>query len=478
MKILKKRKKNLKKYKTNKIREECGVFGIHDFNDASTITALGLHALQHRGQEGCGIVSFDGKNFHSEKRHGLVGDNFTNKEILKKLPGQSAIGHNRYSTTGETSLRNIQPFFADIYGGGISVAHNGNFTNALKLRDKLVKDGAIFRTTSDTETVVQLIARSKRSKMIDKVIDTLFQVQGGYALVMMSNKKLIGARDPLGIRPLVLGKLKDAFVLASETCAFDIIGAKFIREVDNGEVVIIRNMGQIFINKEKLYNYPLTPCLFEYIYFARPESYINDILVYEYREKIAEKIVEIINKSDININNLYNVDCVIPVPQTGLISGMRIGELLNKPIKNAIIKNRYIYRTFIDKDKDSICKGIKKIKIIKKLVDGKNILVVDDSIVRGNTSYHIIEELKNAGANKIYFVSCCAPIRFPNKYGISIPTKEELIANNKNVEQIKNQLKVDDLIYLDIDTLCDTLKELNPLIKDFEKSVFTGEYIT
>ena len=198
-----------------KLKEKCGVFGIHDIEDASALTALGLHALQHRGQEGCGIVSFDGNNFHSEKRQGLVGDNFTNKDVLKKLPGKFALGHNRYSTSGETSLRNIQPFFADLHGGGIAIAHNGNLTNALHLREELVKDGAIFRTTSDTETIVQLIAKSKRIKIIDKIIDALFQIQGGYALTMITNKKLIGVRDPLGIRPLVLGKIKKTYVLAS-----------------------------------------------------------------------------------------------------------------------------------------------------------------------------------------------------------------------------------------------------------------------
>ena len=224
-----------------KLKEKCGVFGIHDVEDASALTALGLHALQHRGQEGCGIVSFDGKNFHSEKRQGLVGDNFTNKDVLKKLPGKFALGHNRYSTSGETSLRNIQPFFADLHGGGIAIAHNGNLTNALHLREELVKDGAIFRTTSDTETIVQLIAKSKRVKIIDKIIDALFQIQGGYALTMITNKKLIGVRDPLGIRPLVLGKIKKTYVLASETCALDIIGAKFVREIENGEIVIVED---------------------------------------------------------------------------------------------------------------------------------------------------------------------------------------------------------------------------------------------
>ena len=231
----------MKKYNLDKPREECGVFGVSNHEEASALVALGLHALQHRGQEGCGIVSYDGNNFYSEKRQGLVGDHFTDPNIIKKLPGKSAIGHNRYSTTGEVSIRNIQPFFADLYSGGMSLAHNGNLTNAIELRNNLVKDGAIFRTTSDTETIVQLIAKSKRSKIIDKIIDAIFQIQGGYALVMMTSKKLIGIRDPFGIRPLVVGKLKNSYIFASETCALDIIGAKFVRYVDNGEIVIIEN---------------------------------------------------------------------------------------------------------------------------------------------------------------------------------------------------------------------------------------------
>ena len=231
----------MKKFKTDKLREECGIFGISNHNDAATLVALGLHALQHRGQEGCGIVSFDGKNYHSEKRHGLVGDHFTNPETLLRLPGNYALGHNRYSTTGETSLRNIQPFFADLHMGGLSIAHNGNLTNALLLREALVKDGAIFRTTSDTETVVQLIAKSKRDKFLDKLIDALFQIQGGYSLILMTNKKLVGVRDPFGIRPLVIGKLKDSYIFSSETCALDIVGANFVREVENGEIVVVEN---------------------------------------------------------------------------------------------------------------------------------------------------------------------------------------------------------------------------------------------
>ena len=264
----------MKKFNSDKLREECGVFGISNHSDATTLVALGLHALQHRGQEGCGIVSFDGKNFYSEKRQGLVGDHFTKSDIIKRLPGDFALGHNRYSTTGETSLRNIQPFFADLFGGGLSIAHNGNLTNAISLRDSLVNEGAIFRTTSDTETIVQLIAKSKRAKIIDKIIDALFQIQGGYSLILMTQKKLIGVRDPFGIRPLVIGKLKDSYIFASETCALDIVGAKFVREVENGEIVVVENKELTSIKpfpKQKS-----RPCIFEYIYFARPDSIIEN----------------------------------------------------------------------------------------------------------------------------------------------------------------------------------------------------------
>ena len=291
----------------SEIKEKCGVFGIFNADDASALTALGLHALQHRGQEGCGIVSYDGKNFHSEKRQGLVGDNFTNKEVFKKLPGKFAVGHNRYSTSGEVSFRNIQPFFADLYGGGIAIAHNGNLTNALRLRENLVKSGAIFRTTSDTETIVQLIAKSKRIKMIDKIIDALFQIQGGFALTMITNKKLIGVRDPLGIRPLVLGKIKKSYVLASETCALDIIGAKFIREIDNGEIVVIEDGKlQSFKPFPKIKS---RPCVFEYIYFARPDSYLKDKTAYEYRKNLGFQLAK--ENKDVG-------DIVVPVPDSGV----------------------------------------------------------------------------------------------------------------------------------------------------------------
>ena len=294
MKNLLIRKNKLKKFNQDKLREECGIFGISNHEESSALVALGLHALQHRGQEGCGIVSFDGKNYHSEKRQGLVGDHFTDPDTIKKLPGISAIGHTRYSTTGETSLRNIQPFFADLHIGGLSVAHNGNLTNALLLRENLVKNGAIFRTTSDTETIVQLIAKSKREKFKDKLIEALFQIQGGYSLVLMTNKKLVGVRDPFGIRPLVIGKLNNSYIFASETCALDIVGATFIREVENGEIVIIEN--NTLTSTKPFPNQKSRPCVFEYIYFARPDSIINGKCAYEYRKNLCHLIGFLITK--------------------------------------------------------------------------------------------------------------------------------------------------------------------------------------
>ena len=335
-KNIKNLKRKLKIYNP-KLKEECGIFGINNSIDASTLTALGLHALQHRGQEGCGIVSYDGKNYHAEKRFGLVGDNFNKAKVLKNLPGNYAIGHNRYSTTGGTTLRNIQPFFADTNAGGIGVAHNGNLTNAITLRKKLVEDGAIFYSTSDTETIVQLIAKSKRNKTIDKIVDALFQIQGGYALVMLTQNILIGVRDPFGIRPLVIGKLKDSYIFASETCALDIIGAKFVRDVENGEVVYIEN------NKLKsIKPFPFKkpkPCIFEYIYFARPDSILNGKCAYEYRKNFGKELAK---ETDIN------ADLIVPVPDSGNAAAIGYSQHVGKSFELGLIRNHYVGRTFIE----------------------------------------------------------------------------------------------------------------------------------
>jgi len=458
----------LKKFKLDKPREECGVFGISDYDDASALVALGLHALQHRGQEGCGIVSFDGKNFHSEKRQGLIGDHFTDPATLKKLPGRKAIGHNRYSTTGEISLRNIQPFFADLYRSGISLAHNGNLTNALELRDRLVKDGAIFRTTSDTETIVQLIAKSKRIKMIDKIIDTLFQIQGGYALVMMTNKKLIGLRDPFGIRPLVLGKLNNSYVFASETCALDIIGAKFIRDVENGEVVVIEG-GKLSSIKP----FPLIkarPCVFEYIYFARPDSLLNGKCAYEYRKKMGEELAKESN---------FEADLVVPVPDSGVPAALGYSQHTKESFELGLIRNHYVGRTFIEPTQSIRSLGVKlKLNATRTLVKNKSIILVDDSLVRGTTCHKIVKMLYNAGAKEVHVRIACPEILFPDFYGVDMPTKKELLASNKNNQEMCDYINAKSLKFLSLRGLYKAIgfAERNKLYPQLSDHYFTGEY--
>ena len=460
-------KKKLRIYNP-KLKEECGVFGISNSVDASTLTALGLHALQHRGQEGCGIVSYDGKNYHSEKRQGLVGDHFTNSEILKKLPGEFAIGHNRYSTTGETSLRNIQPFFADLHTGGLSIAHNGNLTNALLLRENLVKDGAIFRTTSDTETIVQLIAKSKREKFIDKLIDVLFQIQGGYSLVLMTNKKLVGVRDPFGIRPLVIGKLKNSFIFASETCALDIVGATFVREVENGEIVIIEDSKLRSITpfpKQKS-----RPCVFEYIYFARPDSLINGKCAYEYRKKLG---AELARETDIK------ADLVVPVPDSGVPAALGYAEKSKKDFELGLIRNHYVGRTFIEPSQKIRSLGVKlKLNPNKTSIKNKRIILVDDSLVRGTTSYKIVKMLYDSGAKEVHVRIASPEIRYPDFYGVDTPTKKELLAANKNNDEICKYIGAKSLKYLSINGLYKAMgfENRNKDYPQLTDHYFTGDY--
>ena len=458
----------MKKSKIDKLREECGIFGISNHEDASALVALGLHALQHRGQEGCGIVSFDGNNYHSEKRQGLVGDHFTDPGTLKKLPGSFALGHNRYSTTGETSLRNIQPFFADLHMGGLSVAHNGNLTNALLLRETLVKDGAIFRTTSDTETIVQLIAKSKREKFIDKLIDALFQIQGGYSLILMTNKKLVGVRDPFGIRPLVVGKLKGSYIFASETCALDIVGASFIREVENGEIVIIEN------NKIKsIKPFPKQkqrPCIFEYIYFARPDSLIDGKCAYEYRKNLGR---ELANETDLN------ADLIIPVPDSGVPAALGYAENSNKKFELGLIRNHYVGRTFIEPAQNIRSLGVKlKLSSTKTIVRNKSIILIDDSLVRGTTCHKIVNMLYEAGAKEVHVRIACPEIKYPDFYGVDMPTKEELLAYKKNNQEMCSYIKAKSLKFLSLDGLYKALtgEKRNTIYPQFSDHYFTGDY--
>tara|TARA_B100000963_G_scaffold346764_1_gene352348 strand:- start:3643 stop:5094 length:1452 start_codon:yes stop_codon:yes gene_type:complete len=458
----------LKKFKLDKLREECGIFGISNHENSSALVALGLHALQHRGQEGCGIVSFDGKNYHSEKRQGLVGDHFTKIEVIKKLPGNFAIGHNRYSTTGETSLRNIQPFFADLHVGGLSIAHNGNLTNALTLREDLVSNGAIFRTTSDTETIVQLVAKSKRTKIIDKLIDALFQIKGGYSLILMTNKKLIGVRDPFGIRPLVIGKLNNSYVFASETCALDIIGAKFIREVENGEIVIVE--------KEKLSSikpFPkqkARPCIFEYIYFARPDSLVDGKCAYEYRKNFG---VQLAQEADID------ADIVVPVPDSGVPAALGFANFSKKEFELGLIRNHYVGRTFIEPTQNIRSFGVKlKLSSTKSIVKNKSIILIDDSLVRGTTCHKIVKMLYEAGAKDVHVRIACPEIKFPDFYGVDMPTKEELLAHKKTNSEMCNYINAKTLKFLSLEGLYNALGkgERNSLYPQFSDHYFTGEY--
>jgi amidophosphoribosyltransferase len=451
-----------------KIKEECAVFGINDNDDAAALTALGLHALQHRGQEGCGIVTYDKKKFYSEKRLGLVGDNFTKAQTLDKLPGNAAIGHNRYSTSGGDTIRNVQPFFADIQGGGISIAHNGNLTNALMLRETLVKDGAIFHTTSDTETIVQLIARSKKIAIIDKIIDALWQIQGGYALTILSNEVLIGVRDPFGIRPLVLGKLNHSYIIASETCALDIIGAKYLREIENGEIVVIKNgkMRSIkpFPSKTK------RPCIFEYIYFARPDSILQDQCAYEYRKNLGTQLAK---ECDIN------PDIVVPVPDSGVPSALGFSQATDKNFELGLIRNHYVGRTFIEPSQNIRSLGVKlKLNANKSSIKDKVIALIDDSLVRGTTCHKIIKMLYDAGAKEVHVRIACPEIKFPDFYGVDTPTKKELLAANKSNEEICKYIGAKSLKFLSLDGLYRAMgyEKRNNEKPQFSDHHFTGDY--
>ncbi|XOJ73597.1 amidophosphoribosyltransferase [Candidatus Pelagibacter sp. Uisw_114] len=451
-----------------KLKEECGVFGISNSDDAAALTALGLHALQHRGQEGCGIVSFDGEKYHSEKRFGLVGDNFNKEKVLKNLLGKYAIGHNRYSTTGENTLRNIQPFFADTNAGGIGVAHNGNLTNSVTLRNKLVEDGAIFYTTSDTETIVQLIAKSKRNKTVDKVIDAIFQIQGGYALVMLTQNTLIGVRDPHGIRPLIIGKIKDSYVLASETCALDIIGAKYVRDVENGEIVLIEN------NELKSFKpFParkVRPCVFEYIYFARPDSLLDGKSAYEHRKNLGIELAK---------ENKIDADIVVPVPDSGNAAALGFAQHLKINFELGLIRNHYVGRTFIEPSQKIRSLGVKlKLNANQSTIKDKRIILIDDSLVRGTTSHKIVKMLYDAGAKEVHVKIACPEIRYPDFYGVDTPTKKELLAANKTNDEICEYIGAKSLDFLSLEGLYRAIgfEKRNDTYPQLTDHYFTGEY--
>ena len=453
------------------LREECGIFGVYGHPDASALVALGLHALQHRGQEAAGIVSYDQKQFHAERRMGLVSEHFTKSNVIDGLPGDAAVGHVRYSTTGGTILRNVQPLFADLTGGGFAVAHNGNLTNALTLRNDLVKQGAIFQSTGDTETILQLVARSKRGNTLSRLIDALFQIEGAYSLVIMTNKKLIGVRDPLGIRPLVIGQLNGKYILASETCALDIIDAEFVREVENGEIVVITQDGI-----ESIKPFPpvkARPCIFEYIYFARPDSVAGGLSVYECRKSFGRQLA---NESHIE------ADLVIPVPDSGVPAAIGYAEASDTPFELGIIRNHYVGRTFIEPTQTIRAFSVKlKHNANRILVDKKRVILIDDSIVRGTTSIKIVQMMREAGATEVHMRIAAPPIRHPDFYGIDTPVQDQLLAANSSLEEMCDFIGADSLAFLTVDGLYKAMGHKNGRDNDnpaYTDHCFTGDYPT
>jgi len=454
----------------DRLREECGVFGIFGHADAAALTALGLHALQHRGQEAAGIVSFDGARFHSERRLGLVGDAFSEVSVIDKLKGSQAIGHVRYSTTGETILRNVQPLFAELHGGGFAVAHNGNLTNGLTLRRNLVRDGAIYQSTSDTEVLLHLVARSRKPRFVERFVEAIRQIEGAYAFVGITNKKLIGARDPLGIRPLVLGELDGAPILTSETCALDIIGAKFIREIENGEVVVISESG---IESHKPFP-PMVerPCIFEYIYFARPDSIMKGESLYARRKRMGAVLAA---------EAPANADVIVPVPDSGVPAALGYAQASGIPFELGIIRNHYVGRTFIEPTQKVRELGVRlKHSANRSVVEGKSIVLVDDSIVRGTTSFKIVKMMREAGAREVHFRISSPPITHPDYYGIDTPDREKLLAATHTLEEMRQFVGADSLAFLSVDGLYRAMGHAgrDNARPQFTDHCFTGDYPT
>ena len=454
----------------DKLHEECGVFGIFRHAEAAALTALGLHALQHRGQEAAGIVSYDGKQFHNERHIGLVGDNFTKPSVIMRLAGDRAIGHNRYSTTGAPVLRNVQPLFAEFAGGGFAVAHNGNITNALSLQKLLQKRGSIFQSTSDTETILHLIATSREVRLVDKLIDALRQVEGAYSLIALSEKKLVGCRDPLGVRPLVLGEMDGAPVLASETCALDIIGAKFVRDVEAGEMLVITEDG---IESLK----PFAPqrsrfCIFEHVYFARPDSNIGEHSVYEVRKRIGRELAE---------EKPVPADLIVPVPDSGTPAAIGYAEASGIPFDLGIIRNHYVGRTFIEPTQNIRNFGVRiKLNPVRELIEGKRVVLVDDSIVRGTTSIKIVQMVRDAGAAEVHMRIASPPTTNPCFYGVDTPEKSKLLASRMSVDEMTDFINVDSLAFLSIVGLYRAVGEArrDNARPQYCDACFTGEYPT
>jgi len=454
----------------DKLREECGVFGIYGHEDAAALTALGLHALQHRGQEAAGIVTFDGEMFHAHRALGLVGDNFNAASTVVKLKGPMAIGHVRYSTTGTPIVRNIQPLIADFAFGGLAIAHNGNLTNALSIRSDMINAGHLFQSTTDTEILSHLIAVSKATNLIDRIVDALGQIEGAYSFVMLSRKKVIGVRDPLGVRPLVLGILDGHYILTSETCALDIVGAKFLRDVEPGEVVVLDDRGLTslmpFPKQRRRF------CIFEHIYFARPDSMVEGLSVYEARKRIGAELAKEAG---------VPADVVVPVPDSGVPAAMGYAHAAGLPFELGIIRNHYIGRTFIEPADQIRHLGVKlKHSPNRSQLVGKRVVLVDDSIVRGTTSTKIVEMVRHAGAAEVHMRISSPPTTHSCFYGIDTPQREKLLAARHSVAEMAKIIGVDSLAFISIAGLYRAmgLAERNADDPRFCDACFTGDYPT
>jgi len=458
----------------DKLREECGVFGISGAFTASAMVALGLHALQHRGQEAAGITSWDGQDFHTMRAMGHVAGNFDNDEAIRNLPGNVACGHVRYSTTGETSLRNVQPLYAELSSGGFAVAHNGNISNANKVRRELVRRGSIFQSTSDTEVIIHLVATSSYRTLLDRFIDALKQVEGAYSLICMTPEGMIACRDPLGIRPLVMGRLGDAVIFASETVALDVVGADYVRSVEPGELIVVPNGGTIddLRTHRPFGDQPARPCIFEHVYFSRPDSIVDGSSVYSVRKAIGAQLA---------VENPVDADYVIPVPDSGVPGAIGYAQESGIPFELGIIRSHYIGRTFIQPGDKVRHLGVKlKHNANRALIEGKRIVLIDDSIVRGTTSLKIVQMMREAGAKEVHMRIASPPTRHSCFYGVDTPERTKLLAHKLDIGGMREFIHADSLSFLTIDGLYKALGESQraDIRPQYCDACFTGDYPT
>jgi amidophosphoribosyltransferase len=451
-------------------REECGVFAIWGHPDAAALTALGLHALQHRGQEAAGIVSFDGQAFHAHRAVGLIGDTFSKPTVIAGLPGHAAVGHTRYATTGAGMLRNVQPLFADLAAGGFALGHNGNLTNARSLRRRLAAEGCLFQSTTDTEVIIHLLARSRQPTPLDRLIEALGEIEGAWSLTALCDDAVIGVRDPLGVRPLVLGRLGEAFILASETCALDIIGATALRDVEAGEVVVADRAG--LRSLRPFARRPRRFCVFEYVYFARPDSRLEGRSVYQARKAIGAELAREAPAA---------ADIVVPVPDSGVPAAIGYAQASGIPFELGIIRNHYVGRTFIEPSDNIRHLGVRlKHNANAGLLAGRRVVLVDDSIVRGTTSTKIVAMVRAAGAAEVHMRIASPPTTHSCFYGVDTPERSQLLAARHDVPAMARLIGVDSLAFLSLDGLYRAVGEKgrDALSPQYCDACFSGDYPT